>query len=177
MSISPQSHEVHKVAQSFVILLACLALAACSRAAPTGQEVELPSTPPLELPVIAVDDEHRAFESAFEDALSLEYEIPSGIGFILDATGYEFHIPAGEEDHPPNMIQLRVDDNSFYGYPWKEGLTRYTLTSETLNPLGGSQPFYGLFPGATVAVAIGYQRDEKNFNVYWAGIIIVVERD
>jgi hypothetical protein len=123
--------------------------------------------------VIVVDDEHRQFEGGGE----VEYDIPPGIGLVLDATGYEFQIPPEGDFQKPNMIQVMVDKDSYYGLPWQPGVTRYTLTTETLNPLGESEPFQGLPPFSQVVVAIGYQRDEDNFFVLWASLVNVVDDD
>ncbi len=133
---------------------------------------QLLPTPPLKLATIHVDDEHRQFEGGS----NATYEIPSGIGLILDASGYEFKIPPGAKYKGPNMIQVMLDQNSFYGLPWKEGVTQYTLSLQTLNPMGNSAPLTGFYPGEDVVVAIGYQSDPENFYVLWAGILNIMEK-
>ena len=162
---------VHPLIAAWIAVI-WIAFSACSPAAQKSPQISLPPTPHLELPVIRVDNEHRAFEGGG----GVEYQIPAGIGLVLDAAGYEFSLPADSEYDQPNMIQLMVDRDNFYGLPWKAGVTRYTLTSETLNPLGNSQAFVGLFPDSQVVVAIGYQRDPDNFHVLWAGIVRVVDK-
>jgi hypothetical protein len=152
-----------------LILLGIMILYGCSPSNGDQGEVRLPPTAHLELPTILVDEDHRQFEGGG----NLPYEVKPAIGLILDASGYVFVIPSDGEFQAPNMIQLMVDSQSFYGLPWKDGVTRYRLTVETLNPLGDAKPFAGLISGDQVAVAIGYQRDADNFFVLWAGIVNV----
>ncbi len=156
-----------------ILLLVPWLLVNCSQSRLKSQDVSLPPTPHLELPTIVVDDKHRSFEGGE----SVEYEITPGIGLILDASGYEFQYPADANFSAPNMIQVMTSRESFYGVPWKEGVTRYSLTMETLNPLGNSRPFSGFYAGMQVIVAIGYQRDISNFYVLWAGIVKVLDKD
>ena len=132
-----------------------------------------------ELPVIHVDDAHFHVERK-EGSESEIYRLPTGLGFILDATGYRFKIPLEMGGQPPNLIQLVRGAGNTYTRPWREGKTRYVMTGDTLNPGRGCERLRMFEAGEVLIVAIGkhippgHPMGQGKFFLYWVGMIYVL---
>ena len=124
--------------------------------------------------VIVVDEAH--FTAFKQGDLNNTYEVPSGNGFTVDATGYPFLIPMEAPEVPgPNMIQLTTADGAVFNHPWNMQNTRYELSSENLiNPVDGAK-FPGLAAGESYLLGIGYLDGEGRFTVLWAAVVDAVE--
>jgi hypothetical protein len=144
------------------LILLAVFVAGCSS---TGSST--PATGEI-LPLIKVDDQHLQFTTSASDS-PVDYSIPAGKGFLLDATGYQFIIPNTVAVQPPNVIRLMVDDNQEYFINWIDGQAQYKVTIDTLKPLAGARILTGFTSGQQIVVAIGRTIGDQ-FVVYWAGI-------
>ena len=107
------------------------------------------------VPTIKVDNEHWQTERS--DGLQpLRYRVPAADRIILDATGYQFSIPASSGIERPTMIMVSTGERQQYGIAWKPGETKYTLSSETLRPFAESRPFPGFQSGQEIVIMIGH---------------------
>jgi hypothetical protein len=132
-----------------------------------------------DLPVIQVDDRHNQKEQG--DGSQIEtYLLPAGLGFILDATNYNFTIPAGLEGKPPNLIQLVRGGGHTYEHPWLPGKSVFIMTGDTVQPQHGAESFRPFVSGEMVTVAIGrYVSPEESaifvdFHTFWVALITVI---
>ena len=107
------------------------------------------------VPTIRVDNEHWQTDRS-DGSQPLRYQVPAADRIILDATGYQFSIPASLRIGSPTMIMVSIDKDQQYGIAWKPGTTKYTFSSQTLHPLKGSQPFPGLRAGQEIVIMIGH---------------------
>jgi len=142
------------------LVVLTLALAACTSS--------VTATPVAEsLPVLVMDDAHFQNEN-------LAYEIPAGMGFILDSKNYNFKVAVNSGPLVPNYLQL-VDvavDGEFYGMEWQSEATNNTVIADKLQPLSGTAPLDGFKPGQTVVVAVGNMTDGF-FTPLWTSTIEV----
>jgi hypothetical protein len=124
------------------------------------------------LPTLVVDEAHfSAFKHGAQEGA---YELAPGRGFIVDATGYPFLIPAEAPQVPgPNMLQLSASDGQVYTQPWDLQYTRYEVTPDTLVNAEAGNAFPGLQDGQSYLLGIGYQDANGRFTVLWAGVIDV----
>lgn len=124
------------------------------------------------LPLVVVDEAH--FQSLKQGSLDGGYKLSAGEGFVLDATGYPFLIPAEAPQVPgPNMIQLSTSDGQVYSHPWDLNLTRYELTGATLVNVDTGQAFPGLVAGQSYLLGVGYLDAGGRFTVLWAAVVDV----
>jgi hypothetical protein len=131
-----------------------------------------------ELPVIRVDDAHFHIEKK-EGGESGIYHLPTGPGFILDATGYTFRVPRDLGGQAPNIIQLVCGAGQIYECPWWQGKTRYVITGDTLMPAQGCESLRNFDSGEVLCLAIGRYifpvspMGEGKFYPYWVAMIYV----
>lgn len=132
-------------------LLLCLLLTACG-------------TSSASLPVLKVDQAHMSTPG-------LDYQIPAGNGFILDASGYEFNIPANLGQVDVNYVEIAVY-GKVYGAPWTAPGTDQAITVDKLQPLIGGSALGGFQSGQQLIVALGYKNGSR-FAAVWSGVIDV----
>jgi hypothetical protein len=131
-----------------------------------------------ELPVIRMDDAH--YQVKREDGSEAEmYKLPAGPGFILDTTGYVFHVPPDLEGEPPNLIRLVRGAGHTYERLWQEGKMTYVMTRDTLRPVRGSGRLRMFESGEILMVAVGRHiafegsYAEGKFRAYWMSMIYI----
>jgi hypothetical protein len=123
-------------------------------------------------PVVKVDDKHQMnyYRAGTKpDA----YEIRAAPSIVLDATGYTFDIPTEVRDKPLNSIQLVQSKTNQFELAWRNGITQYDLSKNTLRPLPGSKPFDGFKTGERMIIAIGIVYEPGKFAVVWTSIVEV----
>jgi hypothetical protein len=132
-----------------------------------------------DLPVVRVDELHHKVERVDGSQPEI-YILPAGPGFYLDATEYNFTIPPGLENKPPNLIQLVRGVGHTYEHPWQQGKNLYLITGDTLQPQHGASTFRMFVSGEMVTLAIGrYVSAEESaifvdFHTYWIALITVI---
>ena len=131
-----------------------------------------------ELPVIRVDEAHFHIERK-DGSDSSVYQLPSGPGFILDATDYSFRVPIDLAGQPQNIIQLVCGAGQIFECPWWHGKTRYVITGDTLKPAQGCERLKNFDSGEVLCLAIGRYIFPANpmgkgkFYPYWVSMISV----
>lgn len=130
--------------------------------------------PSSNLPVLTVDLQHFWQGGAKAPA----YVIAPGVGFVADATGYDFSL--GGHARTPNVVRLTFYEDKDYRFAWQAS-GRIELTPRTLQAVGQSKPFSGLKAGDRANLAIGFESvDPKtqnvSFNVFWMADIEVETR-
>lgn len=133
-------------------LLFCVFLTACGT--PAGAS----------LPVLTVDQAHM-------QTPGLDYQIPAGDGFILDASGYEFNIPASMGQAEINYVEIAVQ-GKVYGTQWTAPGTDRAVTVEELQPMSGGSPLSGFQSGQQLIVALGVMNGAR-FAAVWSAVIDV----
>jgi hypothetical protein len=137
-----------------VSTLFVLLFTACGTSSP-----EIPATPTdVPLPVLVVDEQHMT-------TVNLEYEVPAGDGFVLDASKYEFS-PAGE----PALVQVVVNGRVFQGN-WASGATSQAVRAAELKPLAGSSQLTGFSAGQQLIISIGYLKTNGRFSPLWVAVV------
>lgn len=133
-------------------------------------------TPQLELPVLAVDQEHWQTAGVDKEMLK-EYQITCHEGFILSTAGYQFTIPEEVGFSSPNIIQFVLGKEQLYAMAYEPGITEYVVKAGNLASLYGSTPFNGFTSGQKVIVAIGHlspatkTNPQPKFMVLWVGLV------
>ncbi len=125
-----------------------------------------------EIQIIKVDEQHIQMGLA-EGQVGKYYLIDSATQLQLDAEGYEFPDVAGLNSNEPNAIQLIIDNDQQFTVPWKSGVTKYTLNSDTL--IARFKDFKGFKSGQQFVIAIGFlvtknANKEQAFKVQWVGM-------
>jgi hypothetical protein len=170
--------QVTNLLKAVLLLLVLMTLAAhgCKKSEEASQTARIAKS---NLPVVIVDTEHLQVKHA-DGSVPPFFDIPAGDGFILDASAYEFPIPADAKYTEPDTIEV-IADNQGYSMPWKPGETIYTVSPQTLQPLPGAPVFTGLVAGTQVVIAIGHS--EKSgadggtvFKPLWGAMANVVRK-
>ena len=146
-----------------------------------------PALPNDKLPVIKADSHHdfanKNSHIGETPPVFLRYEIAAGIGLVLDISGYEIKPPSRYQGlgitHPNKIIiEIRVynaEAGSYgretYYIDWMENETLFILTTQTLKPEKGKEPFTGFKSGQSVVVLIGFS-DGLIYPFWAAGIDI-----
>ena len=131
------------------------------------------------VPTIRVDNEHWQTERS-DGSQPLRYYVPAADRIILDATGYQFSIPASLGVGSPAMIMVSTGEGQQYGITWRPGTTKYTLSSQTLHPLKGSHSFPGFRAGQEIIIMIGHVDMSANatsgstFFPFWFALVDVL---
>jgi len=112
------------------------------------------------LPVITVDTEHLV-------SPNLAYEIPSGPGFVLDASAYVFGTPTG-----PTLVQVILDGQTYTGN-WTAANNIQTVRAENLLPPPGFKPLIAFPAGKQIIVVIGRLSDAGRVEHMWLAAVDV----
>ena len=114
---------------------------------------------PDPLPVIVVDQQHM-------NTAGLEYQIPAGSGFVLDASTYDFG------SSTPMAVQV-VTGNLFYQTAWAGAATQQTVLVSDLKPLFNANPLTEFSSGQQLIVSIGSLSMQGRFKPIWVGVVNV----
>ena len=124
------------------------------------------------VPILKVDAEHLQMQHA--GAKPVDYQLPPGNGVILDATGYEFPIPAALNLTAPDTVQIVIGKGQMYTAEWKPVDGKQLLDATTLTPVAHAPPFTGYPAGSTIAIGIGHavktDGPKQQFQVIWVGM-------
>ena len=153
------------------LLIAALLLVTASSAG--GVESQAMPTPQ-----IVVDEEHSQF-ARFDGTEPPSYFVSPGPTVQLDASGYSFPVKADFGVSGPNLISLVMGKDKKYRLPWKEGVTKYVLSKDTLQAELGSVPFPGFRSGDTFAVIVSVEDPKEskptavNMKLLWGCLVRV----
>jgi hypothetical protein len=115
---------------------------------------------------IIVDDDHLQLQGYRQKI----YEISAGTSVVLNTERYNYKIPKISGIDSPNMIQIVTSGKQVYSTAYNPNQYQYTLSEQTLMPIGNGGPFNGFISGQQVAIAIGYQDEQSGFSVLWVGM-------
>ncbi|MFT3890424.1 MAG: hypothetical protein QM730_02220 [Anaerolineales bacterium] len=124
-------------------------ISSCTTATPT----------PDPLPVVSVDQQHMT-------TAGLEYQIPAGSGFVLDASAYDFG------SSTPMAVQV-VTGNFFYQTDWAKNAVQQTILVSDLQPLFNAKPLAAFSAGQQLIVSIGSLSTQGRFKPIWVGVVNV----
>ncbi|HYG33427.1 MAG TPA: hypothetical protein VEC99_01505 [Clostridia bacterium] len=137
----------------------------------------LPSRADEPSPVLKVDDEHHV--SACGNMQPERYRIPATSKMVLDAAGYTFkslaeRFPALKRK-PLDTIRLyrHSTNQPCYQQVWEMDRTRYELSSTTLQPLSGTDPFKGFQTRERWILLLGTTYETNKLAAAWSAIIEV----
>lgn len=130
-------------------------LNACTNATTTPA----PTVTPAPLPIVTVDSAHMT-------TANLAYEIPAGVGFVLDASQYDFGSAI------PMAVQV-VTGNLFYQSTWTENATQQAVLVSNLQPLLNAKPLSAFSSGQQLIVSIGSLTAQGRFKPIWVAVIDV----
>ena len=124
-------------------------------------------------PTLVLDNVHLQLQHS--DGSKPEfYNLPVTNGVVLDASKYQFEIPAQLKVQAPNSIQILIGRDRQYSAVWKPTNGKQLIDASNLKSLNQSKPFTGFTSGDTVVVGIGHSMVENGkiqFSVIWVGMV------
>lgn len=117
--------------------------------------------------VLVVDAAHNA--AAQPEGADAPKYLVNASPFTLDTSVYEYDVPPHLKDKAPNSLQVVIGNDRQYSVAIEAGSEHIVVSSQTLRPNPGSQPFEAFEPGQTLILGIGHLEGSA-FSVFWVGM-------